>query len=283
MTRVVDQGPVMLGQAEAYACLDSLSLMIDKYKEITGKFPHSNYSAEAYYKLGLIYHEKLDSLQRAQESFSNVAKESVSSEFAPLALQKSRSIKKLIELQRSSGKGASKEKIAGARFSVAEIKLTRLDEIESAKGNYLAVIDSFPETSYAPAAAYAVGWIYQKKLDDKDKALEAYRFTILKYPRSPQAGGAVTQLYKLGDHNGAEMMQAYIDSAIADTAGATPPLPVLQGSPADSLVKSVTEPPPGLIDSLKTAAEEFKPAASDTVGGTVAADTVRSEKRKEQE
>ncbi|MBN2184937.1 MAG: tetratricopeptide repeat protein [Candidatus Krumholzibacteriota bacterium] len=274
--RVIDQGPVMLGQAEAYQCMDSLSLTIGKYKDITEKFPHSNYSAEAYYKLGLIYHEKLDSLQRAQESFSNVAKESAKSEYAPLALQKSRSIKKLIELQNSSEKGASKEKIAGAKFSVAEIKLTRLDEVESARKNYLAVVDSFPETSYAPAAAYAVAWIYQEKLGDKDKAVEAYRTTILKFPRSHQAGGAVSQLHKLGDHAGAEMMQAYIDSAFADTTGAGQPLDLLQDFPADSTDTGVIDRKPSSINSLETVAEGFKRADSDTAGDVEEADSVRS-------
>ncbi len=248
--KVKDQGLVMLGQARAYECMDSLLTAIAKYREITGKFSHSTFSAEAYYRLGMIYHEKLDSLQSAEESFASVSREASSSEFAPLAMQKSRSIKKLIELEKSSGKGASEEQIAQARFSAAEIKLTRLDEVESAKNNYMAVIDSFPSTSFAPAASYAVAWIYQKKLGDAQKALEAYRATVLRYPRSQQARGAVAQIVRLGDEDSALMMQAYIDSAMADTAAAAAEVRMrMEKARADSIEAARKMMKDGMTDS----------------------------------
>ncbi len=283
VTKIVDKGPVMLGKAEGYECMDSLETAIIEYRHIIKKFPRSDFAAKAYYKMGLLYHEKLDSLQMAEEAFSNVGKESSKSEFASLALQKSTSIRKLMELQNSSGERASEEQMAGARFSAAEIQLTRLGETEAAIENYMVVIDSFPETSYAPVAAYAMGWIYQKELEDKERALEAYRRVILKYPRSLQARGALEQFFRLGDEASGGMMQAYIDSALADTAAIAAEMrEKMEKTRVDSIAaaRKVSESFPG----TNISASEMLPADSlrnsmRPVSGMSLADSLRNSMR----
>lgn len=235
--KLKDEGPVMLGQAASYVCMDSLSAAMRVYRTIGEKFPRSDFSAESYYRLGLLYHERLDSLQAAQVAFEKVANESSSSEFTPLARQKSTSIKKLIELQKASGDEVTGEQMAERRFMAAEIQLTRLAEIEPAISNYTAVIDSFPESSWAPKAAYAIGWIYQKEKADSARALEAYSGVITRYPRSLQARGALRQVFRLGTEQEALAMQAYIDSALADTAAAAAEMSrKLEADRADSLL-----------------------------------------------
>ena len=71
---------------------------------------------EAYYRMGEIYHEKMDSLARAQEAFSRVGSEAANSEFASIALQKSNSIRRLMELQKSAGKDESLEQVPEKKF-----------------------------------------------------------------------------------------------------------------------------------------------------------------------
>ena len=214
-----EEPPLVLGKASSYACMDSLEEAIGIYGDIIDRFPKSSFSAEAYYLMGIIYHERMDSLARAQEAFSKVGGEYASSDYASVALQKSNSLKRLIELESSAGQGVSPEQLAEKRFLAAEIQLTRLNKLETALDMYSALIDSFPETSYAPKAAYAKAWIYHRKMDETEKAVELYRAVASQYPRSPQAKGAVDQLGSLGMEKLKEQLTVYVDSALADTTG----------------------------------------------------------------
>lgn len=213
-----EKPPLVLGRATSYECMDSLDAALTAYEEVTKDFPKSSFSAEAYYHMGIIYHEKMDSLARAQEVFSKVAGEFANSEFAAVSLQKSNSMKRLVELQQSEGKGETKEQAADKRFLTAEIQLMRLSEVDLAIGNYRAVIDSFADTEVAPKAGYALAWIYHHKIADSVQAVDMYRDVAMRYPRSPQAKGAVMELGNLGADELKGELAAYIDSALADTA-----------------------------------------------------------------
>lgn len=217
-TTTNEKPPVLLGTASAYVCEDSLERAIEVYDDVVKKYPKSTFSAEAYYRMGVIFHERIDSLTAAQTAFSRVSTEDANSEFASVALQKSNSIKRLIELQESAGKEESLERVAEKKFLAAEIQLTHLNETELALGNYRAVIDSFPKTSVAPMAAYAVAWIYHKELDDSNKALDMYREVVTRYPLSPQARGAVIKIGSLGRPELMALMEAFMDSVRAEAA-----------------------------------------------------------------
>ena len=218
ITTTKEKPSVLLGRAASFVCMDSLESAIMEYNDVTTSFPRSNYSAEAYFQLGVIYHEKLDSLQQAQEAYSKVSNESASSEFAAVSIQRSSSLKRLLELQNSSGEDVGEEGLAEKRFLAAEIQLTKLGETDLALGNYMAVIDSFPQTSYAPQAAYAIGWIYRIEKNDTTQAVEAFSFLVGEYPVSPQARGALYEISLLGEEALSRQLEAYVDSAVADTA-----------------------------------------------------------------
>ncbi len=210
----------LLGRAESFLCMDSLETALELFGKVAKDYPNSDFSAEAYFRMGVIYHERLNSLKAAQEVFSKVSSESASSEHAPIALQKSITLKRLIELAETSGEGESVEQAAEKRFIAAEIQLFRLDEVEAALENYRAVIDSFPASSFAPRAAYAIAWIHHRKLGETEKAVEMYREVAARYPRSHQARGAVDEIGDLGAEEMKRRMSAFVDSALADTTGA---------------------------------------------------------------
>jgi TolA-binding protein len=215
-----EKPPLMLGRASSFECMDSTDAAIAAYEDVTKDFPRSSYSAESYFRLGVIYHEKMDSLVRAQEAYSKVAGEYANSEFASLAVQKSGSLKRLIELQKSEGEGETREQAAQKRFLTAEIQLMRLNEIDLAISNYSAVVDSFSDTGAAPRSAYALAWIHHYKLADTIGAVERYREVVTRFPHSPQAKGAVIELGNLGEAELRGRLTAYIDSALADSAAA---------------------------------------------------------------
>jgi TolA-binding protein len=221
-TTAQETPPIMLGEAASYMGMDSVSRAVATYRAVASKYHNSVFSATAYYQLGMIYGDKLDSLQAAQEAFAKVGSEYANYEHAREALERSNSLRRLIELRKTGAGGATPDQEAEKRFMAAEIQLTRLDNVPVALQGYTAVLDSFPETTVAPRAAYAIGWVYERKLKDKEKAIEAFRTVAERYPRSPQAQGALSMLETLGAVELRDRMKAYVDSALADTLAAKP-------------------------------------------------------------
>jgi TolA-binding protein len=217
-TTTKEKPPLELGRAASHVCMDSLETSLGIYEDITKEFPKSKFSAEAFYRMGVIYHERLDSLSNAQVAFSKVASEYANSEFASEAIQKSSSLKRLLELSDTQSGAGSSEQLAEKRFLAAEIQLTRLGEIDIALANYEAIVDSFPESSYAPRAAFAVAWINEREKLDREQAIEMYRRVVSLYPRSMQAVGAVDRIGSLGAQELKEQLQALVDSAAAEAA-----------------------------------------------------------------
>ena len=282
ITMTKEKPAVMLSRAAGYVCMDSLPAAIRGYDAITGSFPRSNYSADAYFHLGVIYHEKLDSLQQAQEAYAKVSNESASSEYAAVALQRSSSLKRLLELQKSSGENEGEEGQAEKRFLAAEIQLTKLGETDLALDNYRTVVDSFPQTNYAPLAAYAIGWIYRTEKVDTAQAVEAFSYLAREYPVSPQARGAVYEIGLLGENALRNQLEAYIDSAVADTARIAAEKDRIRAEAAAMAAASVdsSTTSPTAADSLGAAADSLG-AAADSLGAAAdslgtAADTLGS-------
>jgi TolA-binding protein len=286
ITATNEKPPVMLGRAAGYVCMDSLPAAIREYEEVSTLFPKSDFSAEAYFHMGVIYHERLDSLQEAQEAYAKVSNESPSSEFASIALQRSSSLKRLLELQISSRRIQGEESLAEKRFLSAEIQLTRLGETDLAMGNYRAVVDSFAGTSYAPLAAYAIGWIYRVEKKDTAMAVEAFARLAREYPVTPQARGALYEISLLGEEALSSQLEAFVDSAVADTARiaaekerARVEAAALAAASVDS---SAVAPEDSLgaasPDSLVTVPSPPGAAAADSIpkGGASSADSSRS-------
>jgi TolA-binding protein len=264
-TAVQDIPSLLLGRAESYVCMDSLGRAFSVYDEVIVKYPKSTYSAQAYYRKGVIYHEKLDSLRAAQEAFSKVSGEYASSEYAAVSLEKSSSMNRLLELQQSAGGAETSEQAAEKRLMAAEIQLTRLGNVPVALAGYASMLDSFPETDVAPKAAYAIAWIHQYRLNEKDTAIARYRFLVEQYPRSPQARGALFQLGYLGATDLKGYLSAFVDSVRADTTAAQKTASVAAALP-DSLGAAKIEPPPVSPDTTGRARIEPPSAPLDTTG-----------------
>jgi len=212
VTERIEKAPILLGKAAGYVCMDSLEQATEFYEDIIGKFPKSLFSAEACYRVGMIYHGRLDSLEKAKEYFARVGKEAPGSEYATEALKKSNSIARLLELDNvKEGEETEKQK-AKRKFYSAELQLTQFGKTEEALRDYYAVLDSFPDIEASSKAAYAIGWIYQEKLKEENKALTAYREVVRRFPRSAQALGAIEQIGYLGNEELKESLQVYVDS-----------------------------------------------------------------------
>jgi TolA-binding protein len=184
-----DKATARLLRAETYVGLDSLQRAVDVYLSVGVSFPKSMFSAESYYRLGILEEEKLDSLVLAQKYFEKVPAEYANSPFSKEAVKRSSSIAQLLRLESSLGEARSESK-AQTQFSLAEIQMLQFKNYNKALVQYTAVLDSFPDSEIAPKAAYAIGYIYQVYLADSLKAREAYRLLLERFPDSQQAAQA---------------------------------------------------------------------------------------------
>lgn len=180
------QAQQLLRKGEAYAGLDSTGKAIDLYKSVVARYPRSKFSAEADFKLGVLFQESLDSLDVAKTHFDDVPRQFPKSEYAEEAIQRSVSITKVKRLQ-TSLKGSEAENAADVKFELAETQLFQFRDYEKALAGYRSVLDEYPASVVAPKAAYAIAYIYSDILKDVDKARIAYQRVIDNYPESQQA------------------------------------------------------------------------------------------------
>jgi TolA-binding protein len=178
----------MLVEAAAYIGMGSSSLdrAIDTYESVTARYPRTEYSAEAYFRLGEIYQNTLDSLDVAREKYDQVPRQYPNSPFAQDALQRSVSITKLQQLRATLAAGGQQDQ-AVAKFELAETELLQFNNHVKALEGYQAVLNEYPQSPVAPKAAYAIAYIYEKVFFDRVKAEMFYQLLIRDYPDSQQA------------------------------------------------------------------------------------------------
>jgi TolA-binding protein len=187
--QVVDQetkASLLLLKGETFVGMDSIATAVDNYRSVTASFPKSKYSAEAYFHIGVIYQEKLDSLRTAQTQFEQVPRQYANSEFATEAIKRSVSISKLLRLRKSIADGGTEGKEL-VQFDLAEIELFQFDNHDKALRAYEQFLVDFPASELAPKAAYAVAYIYDYVMSDTVKARAAYEAVAAQYPESQQA------------------------------------------------------------------------------------------------
>lgn len=105
---------IRLKIAEGYRLQNEIEKSIAEYETIADQNSKTAESAEAYYRLGLIYQNELFDVEKAKESFGSVQNEFRSSEFRNLALARSAQIAKFetyrVQLQKADSVRVAKNK-----------------------------------------------------------------------------------------------------------------------------------------------------------------------------
>jgi TolA-binding protein len=86
------------------------------------------------------------------------------------------------------------EALAAEQLHVAEIDLLDLDTPLVALREFERVLTDYPGSSTAPRAAFAVAWIYDRRLHDPARARDAYAAVAKDYADSPQGRAAAEAL-----------------------------------------------------------------------------------------
>jgi TolA-binding protein len=178
---------VLLLSAKLRELEGDLPTTVTALENVAKEFPRSNYSAEAYYRIGLIRQLREGDLEKALESYDLAAKEVPRSLYGDLATNKHRAIQELLDVQKSMGESPTDSSAAQIQFRMAENQYLRLEDPQAAVPEYRKVLDDYPDNALAPAAAYALGYIYRYALADTAAALEMVDLLTSRYPASEAA------------------------------------------------------------------------------------------------
>jgi TonB family protein len=174
---------VTLKIAEGYYYINELSLSMQGYAEVTEKYPRTEASAQAYYRLGEIYQNNFGDLAEAQKMFESCKNENPSLPIAKEALTQSANISKIEQYQQELSQEDS-TKSSQTLFLLGELYLLQMDQPDSALDEYLALAEKFPQSEYAPKSLYAAAWIWENVKKDTAEAGKLYRRILDEYPQS---------------------------------------------------------------------------------------------------
>ncbi|MDI6840788.1 MAG: tetratricopeptide repeat protein [bacterium] len=156
----------------------------------------------ALYEMGMIYEEDLFNLDTAQVYYENVRKTATSSELATDALLRSSRIGKLAEYREKVQDSTQAADVVKTQFLLAELYWVEFKKVDDAIREYERVVHDFPESEYAPKAAYSIAWLYEYN-KDKKKAIEYYERVERAFPGTEYAESAKKAIMRLkeGDKN----------------------------------------------------------------------------------
>ncbi|MCI0532416.1 MAG: tetratricopeptide repeat protein, partial [candidate division Zixibacteria bacterium] len=163
------------------------------YDDVIVTYPKSDFASQAYYQIGVIYEEHLDSLDLAKQNFTKAKDERQGSPYSQKALQKLADLAKLEEFHKALTV-AETEKLVQTRFHMAEFYLTQLDKPDSALAAYREIVQKYPDSEYAPKSLLASAYICRNYFGDSAGFHNTCEEIIQKYPGSDYSVEAIKML-----------------------------------------------------------------------------------------
>ncbi|MYK53530.1 MAG: TonB family protein, partial [Gemmatimonadetes bacterium] len=200
------EAEIRLKQAHIYQLKDQTETAEEIYSDIGKKYPRSEYSAAAFYRLGLIEQKSRKNLEKSKELFEKAVREDRSSDEGKLALQRQKDLVALERYQTQIEKVEDPQKALGPLFDLAELYLFNLGEPDSALSIYQRVLTLTDTTDLSPRVRYAIGLIYADSLKNETAAREHFQLLLDQHPNTPYAVEARTRLN-----------QKHADDALAET------------------------------------------------------------------
>lgn len=136
--------------------------------------------AEAAFLIGKYYEEQRD-FPRARAYYDTARLRRAESDYGVLAT------KRLSLLQAITEDTAHLNSPAAAQFLLAEIYNLNLAEYDSAMAIYQGIVDSFPESEWAPKSLLAKAWILIRIKQDSSAAMQVLNQLINHYPETEYA------------------------------------------------------------------------------------------------
>ncbi|MBT3604901.1 MAG: tetratricopeptide repeat protein [Candidatus Latescibacteria bacterium] len=188
------EAETQLKQANVFRLKEQYDTSEDTYQNVVKKYPRSKYSAEAYYRMGLISQQVHKDLETAKEYFEKSSKENRQSDAGQAALQRRKDLMSLERYRLQADDAKDPQKAIVPLLNLAELYLFNLGEIDSALATYQHALTLADTTLFAPKALYAIGLIYGDSLKNDTKARETFQQLIDEHSNTPYASDARKRL-----------------------------------------------------------------------------------------
>ena len=218
------EAEIQLKQAQIYQLRNQVETAEEIYSEVGKKYPRSEYSAAAFYRLGLIEQKSRKDLEKSKELFEKAVREDRSSDEGQLALQRQKDLVALERYTKQAENAKDPQQALGPLFDLAELYLFNLGEPDSSLSIYQRVLSMTDTTDLAPKVRYAIGLIYADSLKNETAAREHFQLLLDRHPNTPYAVEARTRLN-----------QKHADDALAETQFLQAEKRIQEGTPAQDI------------------------------------------------
>ena len=171
----------------------------DTYRKLAGDFPDSLAAKEAWYRVGAILIKDLSNADEAKTAFDEVAKSNVITEatWSVDARLKSALIDTMkARIERIEGLREEPDKLAAARYSLAELYQYSFERPDSALTQYRMILDESPDSEFAAMSSYYIALNERAAGGEitEDIRRLAMEDAVEKYPESEFAGKLKVEL-----------------------------------------------------------------------------------------
>ncbi len=181
-------GELMIHLYRVEALLGRTKEALEGYQRLVTQYPHSPVAYEAQFRVGYLYESQLSDFDAAGREYDKLKLEPGYSEFQLQASRRSANLT-TVKQYRSTLLSDTTQARARAAFLLSELYYFQIEKVDSALLQYEAVERRFPDSPYAPKAAFARLWIYTYDRSDTtaaavltDSIVSRYRKT--RYPES---------------------------------------------------------------------------------------------------
>lgn len=188
------EAEIRLMQARVHRMKNNIAVAEDIYEAVIEKYPRSKYSAEAYYRQGLIAQHTHKDIEKAKTLFDQAGREDRNSEAGLAASQRQSDLVSMARYQQQAENAKDPQAALPFLFNLAELYLFNLGETDSALATYQRALALSDTTEFAPKALYAIGLIYADSLKNETGAKDAFQTLLDAHPNTPYAAQARSRL-----------------------------------------------------------------------------------------
>ncbi len=178
---------VLLLRALVYEKQQRIDEALQLLEDVAVEFANQSFASEAWYRIGLLNQIQLDDRDAALESFGKAVSDGGRGIFRDLAARRKQALEDFILAQEGASTAEGDSSLAEAQYRLAENQFLSLEDPEAALEAYESVLVDYPESPWAPRAAYALCYIQRYNLADTLAALDASRQLLETYPESEAA------------------------------------------------------------------------------------------------
>ncbi len=185
-----------IGLGRQLILLGNMDDALEVFQLITFDYSKTPEAAEANYLRGKLYLEGFRDSDKAREEFKKGYRQAPGSEYGKMCKERWIEVERLRKLKEyiDDEDIALSDGLPQAYYLIAEFYLYQIKDTEKALEGFQVVIDSFPDSPWAPKALYARAWVLETDIGDSVASEQEFHHIIDGFPDTRYADYARLKL-----------------------------------------------------------------------------------------